>query len=107
MKEIEKLIKDKISELENCLKDVANEVRGAVCHWEYDDRKYEESNWSKERLADSNFQSSHFYSVNCHIKEEMKSLYMKVRQNLKDSANKIGQRIEYFENDYYDLLPLN
>ena len=84
-----------LTELENCLEEVGEEVKEMIGHWEFD----EAGNWRKIEKEDDNVKSAMFESVEHHIEEEMESMYVTVLQNLKDSAAKIGKEIKKIRSD--------
>ena len=98
MVKIETFIDTKIAELENCLEEVAEEVKGMIGHWVFD----EAGKWMKSRKDDDNYRFAIFESVEHHIEEEMESMYVIVLQNLKDSAAKIRKEIQ--KHKYEDEL---
>ena len=119
MSQIENMISDKIEELENCLEEVATEVKEITGNWEFD----EAEKWQKIWLEDCRVKAAMFECVKHHIEEEIECLYVTAIQHLKDSAAKIGQEIEphkkdhelykpkrwkrsYYLNDHY-LVPRN
>ena len=95
MSQIEKMIDDKIKELEECLEEVANEVKEITCNWEFD----EAEKWQKVWLLDCKVKGVMFQCVEHHIEEEIETLYVTAVQQLKDSAAKIGQEIEPHRKD--------
>ena len=102
MVQIEKLIDNKINELEKCLEEVAIEVKEITGNWVFD----EAEKWQKDWLEDCRVKQSMFQCVEHHIEEEIESLYVTAVQLLKDSATKIGQEIEPDRKDHELYKPM-
>ena len=89
MQKIENDIEAKISELETCLMEVAEEVKETICHYECD----EAGLWRKQVPLERHFIYKMFESVHYHIDDEIEKLYLRVLQILKENSMKEGREL--------------